>query len=343
MVNLCRDGQCVHWASDQQRWVLSHRSFRRLPEHEKGVIFIKQYSYPVKRSQSIPPTNLSMNIVCRHIPYPCRTLSSDQHHQGWAWNQVLVHATPTIVWSHADRNKPPSQHSFPLLSVLWVRSSVNHWGNLAMSLDPGLQVCTVTEWPQRSVFFNECFKGKIILTFLSYFSSSFRSAAHKVRVCWRRQVHLCIPWLLLPCQMVLLRPQWPRQCPAPLPHLSQSSPIVSCAWEWFLITAPALLVHHRINIQDFGAPDGLRSSITAVKKPLRAFELYANHRPKIGHSSRCTSRFHRTRNAAAWSWACWSLHDDDDDWGPIDDAWPMLSWHGHKVREPFLTFFLVVC
>ena len=114
IVSLCRDGQCVHWASDRQRWALSHRSFWRLPRTYNNKVIqglntgtrkvscsLTNIAIPVKRSQyyllsivPIPPWTLLHLSICRHIPYPCRTLSSDQHQQGWAWNHaVLVHAT----------------------------------------------------------------------------------------------------------------------------------------------------------------------------------------------------------------------------------------------------------
>ena len=70
--------------------------------------------------------------------------------------------------SHTDRKKPPSH-------TIEVRSSVNHWGNLAMGLDPGLRLrlCTVTESPQRSAFFNPHFKGKLYLPFFLIFLHLF--------------------------------------------------------------------------------------------------------------------------------------------------------------------------
>jgi len=64
------------------------RSFKQWAPNFWGL-FVNKYSFPSKNYLlsivPIPPTNasLSMNIVCRHIPYPCRTLSSDQHQQAW--------------------------------------------------------------------------------------------------------------------------------------------------------------------------------------------------------------------------------------------------------------------
>ena len=73
-----------------------------------------------------------------------------------------------------------------------------------------------------------------------------------IRYC---QVHLCLSWLPLPCKVLWFQhfhSQFPQQCTASVPN-----------------------IHYYINIQNFGTPNGLCSSITeshhitAVKKQWR--------------------------------------------------------------------------
>ena len=93
------------------------------------------------------------------------------------------------------------------------------------------------------------------------------------------------------------------------------------------------LVHYYINIQDFGAPNGLCSSITeshhitAVKKPWRRSNCYE----ALGQMLITNQRLDKLAAAQADFFACEMLppdreplpranaDDDDDKGGPIDD------------------------
>lgn len=114
------------------------------------------------------------------------------------------------------------------------------------------------------------------------------------------------------------------------------------------------LVHYRINIQDFGAPNGLCSSITesrhitAVKKPWRRSNRY----DALGQMLITNQRLDKLAAARADFIARGMLPpdrgplpgantDDDDDGGPIDDEKVMADVQlARTLGTPTLNTFL---
>ena len=160
-----------------------------------------------------------------------------------------------IMRSHAVRKKPLP----PIIEHIgWVRSSVNHWATLRRAWILACSYVPSLNGHKGQYLSTNASRGYL---FLHHFFQLRRKFAHV-------DVVKCISVFLESCYLARCSDFDLNDLDSALRRFHTYRKVLrsyGVCESGFSLPRRHSLVHYRINIQDFGAPNGLRSSITAVK------------------------------------------------------------------------------